>query len=925
MPPDPFDAWLARFAAASRVGRDADLNDELRDHLETRLTELTAAGVPRADAVRVCLNELGDAAGLASAFLPLSRRRRRKFLMRVSLASAATLAAGVGLVSLLAPPNPVLPPPAAAVAQDGPPPENAPPDGDGEAGTADGRADAKARRLSEALGEPSTAKNVRPGDSLRDALNVLANVHQITILPDRPALAAAGVKLGEVYLENPPILDGHPLRVVLDAVLNAGDGPELLAEPRDGVLYVTTALPADRPADPAAALEARLAGPPPDGFDFAASDLAELLLRLSRFADLPILPDREALPDGWETLNRFQIDPRPTEGAALPPNLGPNFTLARQLEVALGQLAPGAGLRAENRDGILYITADGPVVAPPRGEDSPQSERLTGQLEQPTTTEGLRPGDTLRHALDTFAGIHQITILPDRRALEELALEEVILENPPSLEGYSLRVALDALLNGVVMADGTDLAAVPRDGILYITTAEAAGADLETTIYNVRDLLTDAPPPVAFGGGGFGGGGPMGGGGMGGGGMGTAPRSAADELVAMILSVTGGADHGGSWHADDGVGGTVEHFDGLLAVRQTAAVHRQIEELLAALRRSDGERGWLEKAAAPADGPADEPGGGPVGAAAGPPDLTAEGVRVVILARAPDSRRAAQGVPDFSMYLGVPVAERLSRGGVRVVRVRAADRARPWAGGRPDRDAVTELAEEFSATHVLAFDLDRFDLREANSADLLRGRAGGLVTVYAADGAGGPARAVFRSDLNLRYPADAPRSARDQSLATFRREFVNRVAAEVGGALGLGGPDRENAAADLPFGADPSFGFEEFGGGGFGTSPAPPAFFTETDTLPLIRTGWRTSRPRLEFRLTDGGTLYLGRTSVEPGGEAAALKRQAERADGPVTIWFYADPPTDAAARRLRALREAAGRAAVPLKMLSMTPPRPAR
>ena len=537
MPPDPFDAWLARFAAASRVGRDADLNDELRDHLETRLSELTAAGVPRADAVKVCLNELGDAAGLASAFVPLSRRRRRKFLMRVSLASAATLAAGVGLVYLFAPPNPVLPPPGAAVAQDGPPAETAPSDGDGEA------------------------------------------------------------------------------RAV--------------------------------PADPAAALEARLAGPPPDGFDFAAAELADLLLGLSRFADLPILPDREALPDGWETLNRFRIDPRPTEGAALPPNLGPNFTLARQLEVTLGQLAPGAGLRAENRDGILYITADRPVAAPPREEESPPAERLAEQLEQPTSTEGLRPGDSLRDALNALANIHEITILPDRRALG-VSLEEILLENPPLLEGYSLRVALDAVLNGAT-AGGTELAAVPRDGILYITTAEAAGADLETTIYNVRDLLTDVRaigggafgfgggglgggggglggggafslPPVlnqfggggsgigggGFGGGGFGGSG-LGGGGLGGGGTGTA----ADELVAMILSVTGGADHGGSWYEDDGIGGTVEHFNGLLAVRQTAAVHRQIEELLAALRRSDGERGWVKEDGAAAD----EPAGEPVGAA----------------------------------------------------------------------------------------------------------------------------------------------------------------------------------------------------------------------------------------------------------------------------------------------------------------------
>lgn len=93
----------------------------------------------------------------------------------------------------------------------------------------------------------------------------------------------------------------------------------------------------------------------------------------------------------------------------------------------------------------------------------------------------------------------------------------------------------------------------------------------------------------------------------------------------MILSVTGGENFGGPWQITDGTGGSIEHFNGLLAVRQTAAVHRQIEELLAALRRSAAERGWD-------------------GTAAGEPAAAApEGGESVVLVVGPDGIRSING------------------------------------------------------------------------------------------------------------------------------------------------------------------------------------------------------------------------------------------------------------------------------------------
>ena len=95
-----FDNYLALLSRLLRLGdkqRDA-IAGELRSHLEDRLDELLARGVPRDEAVRQALEEFGDAAGLAAEFVSLRRHRRNRWIMRLTTASVAAIvliAAGI--------------------------------------------------------------------------------------------------------------------------------------------------------------------------------------------------------------------------------------------------------------------------------------------------------------------------------------------------------------------------------------------------------------------------------------------------------------------------------------------------------------------------------------------------------------------------------------------------------------------------------------------------------------------------------------------------------------------------------------------------------------------------------------------------------------------------------------------------------------
>ena len=540
-----FDAYLKALGSLLRMkpGQRAELADEFRDHLETRLEELTAAGVPRAEAVETALEEFGDAAGLASqvstAFTSLSRRRRRKFLMRITASAAATLACGLAVVYLFAPPNRALRPPGPALAQEG----------------------------------------------------------------------------------------------------EAAADPPATAEPRGGEAVVED----------------------------------------------PFVPD------------------------------------------------------------ALYTKRLREWLTP----DEVKAKRLSEALEEPSTLEILVPGESLSQGFDRLAERHGVTILSDVRALdlEGLDLRDIIIERPPKLEGFSLRTMMKVLLESV---GDVPMTVLPRDGVLYVTTEKAAADYLDTRIYNVRDLLTDVRATSTHDRGRRGGpteGRPWG----------TLPPGAEGDLVWMILSVTGGADAGGPWAAeeggDEGPGGSVRHFDGLLAVRQTAAVHRQIEDLLAALRRSAGERGW--EGAAVLNDPAEKT------TLIGPNEPT------IVYCRTAQTDLGRQGAEQFSTHLTDALKARgvTVRGMPRIVTA------------LPTEDEQAQAARTAPASHVVVVDIDRFSLWEQDSGTLLRGRVYAQVSVRTLVGQ----ELAVRPDLRvvIKHPPEIPVDSATQSAASFQKRVLEQFAAEV--------------------------------------------------------------------------------------------------------------------------------------------------
>ena len=295
---------------------------------------------------------------------------------------------------------------------------------------------------------------------------------------------------------------------------------------------------------------------------------------------------------------------------------------------------------------LLIACVLAPPDAPPN--DGPPDDWPTGaELERRAVAEldaaldaplaepfASRPGDTVAEIV--------AKILPDqivRPDTPRLDLEGLDLRDLPVAQAvefpadrFPARVVFEEVLEA---AGGVPLTIVNDGGVLKITTQDYADERLVTRLYNVRDLLEAAgpacaatpPPPHHYHGGGFSGG--MGGG-LGGGqedgagrfslpaaanqiGSGqlgsarpTGPPAPADDpetpleialaaqqpLIDVIMSVTGGAEYGGGWEEIDGTGGSIEVFNGVLTIRQTEAVHRQIAALLEELRTAFDARPW---------------------------------------------------------------------------------------------------------------------------------------------------------------------------------------------------------------------------------------------------------------------------------------------------------------------------------------------
>ncbi|MBA4016569.1 MAG: hypothetical protein C0483_05220 [Pirellula sp.] len=98
MSEDEFELYLRLLGKFLRLrpGQQAEIFDELRDHLEARLDELTQSGLSRTAAIERALDEFGDAASLADHFAKIVYERKRRLVMRCTMGTVA--AAVVALV-----------------------------------------------------------------------------------------------------------------------------------------------------------------------------------------------------------------------------------------------------------------------------------------------------------------------------------------------------------------------------------------------------------------------------------------------------------------------------------------------------------------------------------------------------------------------------------------------------------------------------------------------------------------------------------------------------------------------------------------------------------------------------------------------------------------------------------------------------------
>ena len=107
------------------------------------------------------------------------------------------------------------------------------------------------------------------------------------------------------------------------------------------------------------------------------------------------------------------------------------------------------------------------------------------------------------------------------------------------------------------------------------------------------------------------------------------------------------------------------------------------------------------------------------------------------------------------------------------------DYVRAWIDEHPNWETADEIGEALKAEYVVEIELVNFDLYEPHSATLFRGRTTAYLNVYHVT-EGTKSSRVFTRDVNFMFPTKVPRSTYDQTEISFKREFLSRLAEEVG-------------------------------------------------------------------------------------------------------------------------------------------------
>jgi hypothetical protein len=153
--------------------------------------------------------------------------------------------------------------------------------------------------------------------------------------------------------------------------------------------------------------------------------------------------------------------------------------------------------------------------------------------------------------------------------------------------------------------------------------------------------------------------------------------------------------------------------------------------------------------------------------------MTDKDVTVAVVCTAPPDVKLTYSHIDHDV--AKLVASRLFLKKIQVVNP---DKVNDWLDRHPDWDTPEELGATFGVKYVIYVELQDFGLHEKHSAELYRGRADVLVSVWAMEGDEG--EQIFSRDVESIFPRAVPRSTYETKYTTFKREYLEVLSDDIG-------------------------------------------------------------------------------------------------------------------------------------------------
>ena len=113
------------------------------------------------------------------------------------------------------------------------------------------------------------------------------------------------------------------------------------------------------------------------------------------------------------------------------------------------------------------------------------------------------------------------------------------------------------------------------------------------------------------------------------------------------------------------------------------------------------------------------------------------------------------------------------------IKVAHPDYVRAWVDEHRDWEDPAEIGRAFKCQYVVVVEINAFTLYEEGSTTLYRGKTEVFATVTKVD-AEGHGDKIYTKSLEFAFPTKVPRSAYEQPLQSFKREFLSRLSEKLG-------------------------------------------------------------------------------------------------------------------------------------------------